>query len=703
MESSATGLIFNPVVPLWVLAIFALAIVGFFIFGLVRGARGAWLRLLAGLVLLAAFADPKLSQELRDPLSDVALLLVDESASQTIDGRAELTEEAAATIQATAEKLSDPDSPLELRIATVKSKTGEAFDDPGTRLFTEIETALADVGEDRIAGAILITDGRAHDAPDWSALDEDAIATRFPAPLHVLSTGRDDSFDRRLVLESAPAFGIVGEDVSIRLRIEDIGKTPTGAPPPQVMLRIDGKDVRRDVLTVGTSTTISAKLNKGGASVFEIVVTELGGEITQRNNRALFTVRGARDRLRVLLVSGEPHAGERSWRNLLKADPSVDLVHFTILRPPSKMSGTPIRELSLIPFPTRELFMQKIDDFDLVIFDRYTRRGVLAPAYLANVAEYVRQGGATLIAAGPNFGGPSSLYRSPLAEIMPATPTGGSVEKFYTPLLTDPGMKHPVTADLPQAGEEPKWGRWARLIDIDPRRGDVLMAGEGEEPLLVLDRVGEGRVAMLASDTAWLWSRGFEGGGPLAEMLRRVAHWLMKEPQLEEDALTAEVIGSRVEITRRSLGEAPSSADISTPSGDRVAAQFRSAGPGKWQATFDAQEAGLFSITDGVLETSAAVGPPSPKEFENPLATFDILRPVTAVTGGAEIMLRDKGIPEVRRVSGARKTSGTGWIGLRERGAYVVRDATLTPLAPGWLALLIAAGLLLGAWRMEGR
>ena len=703
MELSATGLIIDPVVPIWVLAIFAVLILAFFVFGLVRGARGAWLRLLAGLVLLAAFADPKLSNELRDPLSDVALLLVDESASQTIDGRRELTNEASAALQAAAENLGDADAPLEFRVATVKSTAGEASDDTGTRLFTAMETALADVGEDRIAGAILITDGRAHDAPDWSALDDDAIAARFPAPLHILSTGRDDSYDRRLVLESAPAFGIVGEDVSIRLRVEDIGETPAGAPPAQVTLRIDGKDVRRDVMTIGNSSTVSAKLDKGGSSVFEVVVTELDGEITTRNNRALFTVKGARDRLRVLLVSGEPHAGERSWRNLLKADPSVDLVHFTILRPPSKMSGTPIRELSLIPFPTRELFMQKIDDFDLVIFDRYTRRGVLAPAYLANVAEYVRQGGATLIAAGPNFGGPASLYRSPLAEIMPALPTGGSVEKFFTPLLTDQGKKHPVTADLPQASDTPDWGPWGRLIDIQPRTGDVLMAGENEEPLLVLDRVGEGRVAMLASDTAWLWSRGFEGGGPLAEMLRRVSHWLMKEPQLEEDALTAEVSGSRIEIIRRSLGDAPSTADIVTPSGDRAVAQFRAVGPGKWRAIYEAEEAGLFSITDGVLESSAAVGPPSPKEFENPLATFDILRPVTAVTGGAEIMLRNSGVPELRRVSGTRKTDGTGWIGLRERGAYVVRDASLTPLAPGWLALLIAAGLLLGAWRMEGR
>ena len=98
-------------------------------------------------------------------------------------------------------------------------------------------------------------------------------------------------------------------------------------------------------------------------------------------------INGVRDRLRVLLVSGEPHAGERTWRNLLKSDASVDLVHFTILRPPEKQDGVPVDELSLIAFPTRELFIEKIEDFDLIIFDRYRRRGILPSLYLENIAQ----------------------------------------------------------------------------------------------------------------------------------------------------------------------------------------------------------------------------------------------------------------------------------------------------------------------------
>jgi len=699
--NSATGIVFAPVVPLWVLAVFAVFIAAIFVFSLMRGARGAWLRLLAGLALLAALADPKLTQEDREPLSDVALLLIDESASQTIDGRAELTARAAESIRAAADGLARR-APLELRVATVDSRARRATDDTGTPLFDAMETALADVGKDRIAGAVLITDGRAHDAPDFGALDEEAIAERFTGPVHVLSTGREGAYDRRLILESAPGFGIVGEEVQLRLRVVDQGPAP--AAIARVTLSIDGRPVLRDTVNLDVPTTVSARLDKGGASVFEVEVEELAGEITTRNNRALFTVQGARDRLRVLLVSGQPHAGERAWRNLLKADPSVDLVHFTILRPPTKMSGTPIRELSLIPFPTRELFMEKVDDFDLVIFDKYVRRGVLAPAYLANVTQYVRRGGAVLIAAGPDFGGPSSLYRSPLADIMPATPTGGSLNTLFTPLLTETGEKHPVTATLPQADAvDPTWGRWMRLIEIEPRSGHVLMSDEGGKPLLMLDRVGEGRVAMLATDTAWLWSRGYEGGGPLAEMLRRVSHWLMKEPQLEEDALTAAANGADVEIVRRSLGDAPTAADIVAPSGARVSVPFVQSGPGRWRAQFEAQEQGLYSITDGELEAPAAVGPASPKEFENPLATFDLLAPVADATGGATMMLREAGIPTLRRVSGTRRAYGPDWIGLRERGAYVVRDSRLTSLAPGWLALLIAAALLLGAWRMEGR
>jgi len=205
-------------------------------------------------------------------------------------------------------------------------------------------------------------------------------------------------------------------------------------------------------------------------------------ELTLQNNRAVVTVSGVRDRLRVLLVSGEPHAGERVWRNLLKADPSVDLVHFTILRPPDKQDATPINELSLIAFPSRELFQEKLRSFDLVVFDRYSERGVLPLVYFQNLASYVQDGGALLVSSGPEFAGIESIYRTPLSQVLPVQPTGQIVTQPFKPNLTPDGLAHPVTRELPGRNQEkaaPSWGPWFRILGANKVSGQTVMAGGG--------------------------------------------------------------------------------------------------------------------------------------------------------------------------------------------------------------------------------
>ena len=169
-------------------------------------------------------------------------------------------------------------------------------------------------------------------------------------------------------------------------------------------------------------------------NIVEIEAAPLsGGELTLVNNRAVVSIDGVRDKLRVLLVSGEPNPGERTWRNLLKSDPSVDLVHFTILRPPEKQDGTPINELSLIAFPTRELFQQKIDQFQLIIFDRYARQGVLPMIYFDNITRYVRDGGAVLVDAGPDYASQTSIWHTPLDVVLPAEPSGSVTNEAFRP------------------------------------------------------------------------------------------------------------------------------------------------------------------------------------------------------------------------------------------------------------------------------
>lgn len=696
---NASSIVFDPFVPwaaIWAAGAAALALVVFA--GWLRSPAWA-LRALGFAVLLVALANPALVREDRRGLPDVALVVVDESESQTIGDRAAETAAAEADIRAELDALADdPDNPLETRVVRVRNEGGPVGD-PGTTLMTALSEAASEIPTDRIAGAIVITDGQAHDA--------DAL-TVFPGPVNSLITGERGEFDRRLDVSAAPAFGIVGESVTFRLSVEEHGRE--SAAPARVTIAVDGEIVGEAQAVPGRETELTAKIAHGGANVVELAVAAEEGELTERNNRAAFTVNGVRDRLRVLLVSGEPHAGERTWRNLLKADPSVDLVHFTILRPPTKQDGTPVYELSLIAFPTRELFLEKVDEFDLIIFDRYRRRGVLPSPYIANISRYVRDGGAVLLAAGPYFAGVESLYRTPLAEILPVEPTSDVIERPYAPRITELGARHPVTAGLDRfaaAGEGedeagPNWGRWLRQIAVRPLSGDALMSGIEENPLLVLDRVGEGRVAVLASDHAWLWSRGFEGGGPQAELLRRLAHWLMKEPELEEEALTATAEGARLTVTRRSVDETPETLEVTAPSGAQTVLNFEAAGPGRWRTVFEAQEQGLHRMTDGELTAIAAVGPPSPIEFEQAVSTEDVLAPIAAATEGGVLRLQD-GPPEVRRVREGRNASGRGWVGLARREAYAVENVSLTPLAPGWLMLTLAAATMIFAWRVEGR
>ncbi len=685
MMSGAASLLLDPLVAWPVLyALAALAALGLAI-GFWRGLSGAWLRVLTALVLLTAIANPSLQREDRAPLSDIVLLVVDESASQTLSDRAAQTAEAIARVTQSVAEIPN----TELRIIRFQ----DGAEDAGSLAMTALAEALAEEPRARIAGAILLSDGRIHD------LD---LAPALPAPLHLLLTGRSDDWDRRLIVKNAPAFAILNEEVTLTLRIEDEG-APPGATEADLTIAVDDAAPQTYRIPVGQDIDLPVRLPHGGMNVLQFSTPAQDGELTDRNNAAVVQINGVRDRLRVLLVSGEPHAGERVWRNLLKSDASVDLVHFTILRPPEKQDGIPVTELSLIAFPTRELFVEKIKEFDLIIFDRYSMRGILPMSYLENVANYVREGGTVLVAAGPEFGAVDSLWRSPLAEVLPVEPTARVIEEGFRPKLTELGKKHPVTEGLEALAPQGGWGRWFRLVEVTPIAGQVVMSGPGDRPLLVLDRVGQGRVAVLASDQAWLWGRGYEGGGPQLELLRRLAHWMLKEPELEEEALTATVQGETLTITRRSVApNPPGDLTITGPDGATATLQMPEAGPGRYQTDWKAPTMGLYRLAQGDLTRVIAVGPSAPKEFEQTIASGETLEPVITPTNGG-IQRLETGIPDIRTVREGRPASGRGWIGITPRGAYVTQDITVAPLMPAWLWLILAATLALSAWLVEGR
>ena len=702
MTGNAMSLATAPLLP-WP-AIAALGAVGVLAlaFGVLRGARGVLWRMIAVAILLAALVNPSVVEEKRQPQRDTAIIIVDESPSQRIGDRQHATDEALAGLS---ERLAREPN-LDVRVIRA-GKPQPGVGDDGTRLFTALTRAMSDVPRQRLAGIVMITDGQVHDVP---AGDAKAVAETIGAQLHVLLSGLPDEGDRRLVVAQAPSFGLVGKELQLKIRVEDLPEKPRDKPEAAqgqavVTWRKDGGSPRQVTVPVGRDVPLTFPIDHGGPNILELAVEPGPRELTLDNNHAVVVVNGVRDRLRVLLVSGEPHAGERVWRNILKSDPSVDLVHFTILRPPEKQDGTPIRELSLIAFPIRELFDVKLDEFDLIIFDRYSRRGVIPQAYLENVARYVRKGGAFLEAAGPSFGTPLSLSRSPLGSILPTEPTGNVYEEGYKPQLTDLGRRHPVTEDLPgagAAGSYPSWGRWFRQVDSRVQRGITVMNGDHGGPLLVLDRVGQGRVAQLLSDQMWFWARGFEGGGPQVELLRRLAYWLMKEPDLEENDLRAMVEGDSLVVTRQSLEPDDRPVSISAPDGSSRSLTLTPENGGRSSGRLAISEMGLYRVTDGTRTALAAAGPLNPIEFADVRSTPEKLGPVAAASGGGVFWVGTGVIPEIRRVSPERTAAGRNWMGFRANGDYTVTGFTETPLLPGIAALLLIIGGLLAAWRREG-
>src|SRR6056297_3845396 len=675
-------LIFDPLLPWLLIAVLGAALVIGVGLALWRGLSGWPLRALAGLVILAALSGPVYQVEDRAPLSDIVLMLEDQSASQQLVDRASTTAQAADELAA---RLSARPNTEVRRIAIP-----DGADNSGTQAMTALSEALAEEPRGRIAGTILLSDGRIHDvdrAPD------------LPAPLHLLHTGRSTDWARRLTIKNAPAFAILGEEVTLTLTLTDDGAAPEGVENVPLDISTDGEESQRFNVPLGRDIELPLTLPHGGRNVLQFTTPEAPGELTDRNNTALVQINGVRDRLSVLLVSGEPHAGGRTWRNLLKSDSSVDLVHFTILRPPEKQDGVPVSELSLIAFPTRELFLEKIEDFGLIIFDRYKRRGILPAIYLDNVRSYVEGGGAVLVAAGPDFASADSIYRSPLADIIPAEPTARVFERGYQPEITELGDRHPVTAGL--SGTE-SWGRWMRQIDVDPIAGDVLMSGIDDRPLLVLDRVGEGRVSLIASDHAWLWSRGFENGGPQLDLLRRLAHWMMKEPELEEEALWAEPTGQTMRIIRRTLEDSIGAVTIIRPDGTEEEITLDEVSPGQFEALYTGAEIGLYRLSEGDQDAVVGLGPAAPRECEQTIASGDALEPAIDATNGGVRRL-EEGLPGIRAVGEGRPAAGRGWLGITPREAYETLDVTQTPMLPGWLVLLLASGLILGAWLREGR
>jgi hypothetical protein len=655
--------------------------------------KGALLRLVAFGLILLGLVNPSLINEDREKLRDVVAVVVDKSGSQILGARAKDTERAKLALGEQLAKRNFTD------IRTIEVNEADSAND-GTRLFEALRVGLTDVPSERLAGIIAITDGQVHDVPPTLK------SLGFLTPFHALVTGVENEIDRRIEVIEAPRFGLVGKDQTITFIVFENGKTGKTAG---VSIKRDGKLIQNLNVKTGVPTRSTVKIDHAGANLFEIDVAGIEGELTLLNNTALVTMDGVRDTLKVLLVSGEPNAGERTWRNFLKADANVDLVHFTILRPPEKQSqdSATAKELSLIQFPTRELFQQKIGDFDLIIFDRYSNQTILPSSYFDNIARYVQNGGALLIAAGPEFGAPGGLQTTSLKNVIPVTTTGQIIEQPFLARVTGVGKRHPVTHNL--TGDEvdpPNWAPWFRLIGAEAQSGSTIMSGPNNGPLLVLSRQGKGRVGLFLSDQTWLWARGYGEGGPYLDLLRRLSHWLMKEPELEEEALRLVAKNGAITITRQTLAEQAEPVTLTMPDGTTQTIVLSQVEAGIWRGLVTVKQNGLYKANDSKLTALVNMGSPNPREFRDVVSDLDILQPIALETGGSVRRLNQSSgfvMPRIVDISTGSRFAGSDYIGLRSNNAYVVKGVGLFPLTAGLLGLLLLLVGVVLAWMREGR
>lgn len=708
MEFSSSTIVFAPLLAEFPLILIFLIFLSALLFAFYAFRKSIPLRIIAFAVIFIAVLNPSIKTEERESVKDKAIILVDNTASQNIAQRKSSTQKA---LEHYKEEFSKIDN-LDTEIIELTGQENEGVG--GTMLFSALEKGFADIPKSRRAGALIITDGVIHDTPNEREINY---------PVNALITGEKGEKDRRVQVNYAPAYGIVGQEITIKFKIEDFG-TDLGKNV-EIELRSAGNIVGKLNVQEGIEQEVTFEIENAGDNYFEITAQNIPNEITTVNNTAHIMIKGIKDRMRVLLVSGLPYIGERTWRNILTSDPGIDLIHFTILRTPDKINDAPSHEMALIAFPVDELFDKKLDSFDLVIFDRYKVNWILPPVYFDNIREYTEKGGGLLITSGPSFAGENSLYNTALGDIIPAKPAGVLMEEKFTPQLTEIGEIHPVTSFLEKDGQ--KYGNWFRQVPvIADNSSDILMNGIDNHPLLILKRTQKGRIAQIASDQIWLWARGYNGGGPYSELLRRIIHWLLKEPELDENLLDIKLSENDViTVTKRNIGNLSDNTEnneielvMHKPDGSSEKINLkplqseRENHKGLFSADIKAEQQGVYSfeaINDNIITNNTKssgkfilVGEMNGKEMNNIVSTEDILAPIVTDSGGYIGKINNK-FPDISYDNNLPDFIKYNKIRLIKNNDFVVTGVSLKPLMPAWLYAILALILIVLAWWREGK
>lgn len=657
---------------------------------------GSIWRVVAVCAIALLILNPVRVTQTRKAEPNIALVVVDDSPSQLLGNRKAQTDEALKALETKAAAIPN----LKLHVVRLSDTVRPPVKE--TTLWSVMAQQLTSIPAHRLAGVLLLTEGQVHDIPSSeSDAERDAIRqTLHQRPLHVLLSGSPDEYDRWLELGDTPRFGTVDSNLPLQVTAHS---NRSGDGP--FTLTVHHTDGTRESFPIaaGESRAIPFTLKHTGDNM---VLLELSGseeELSTANNRQVVRIHGTRNALRVLLITGKVYPGQRVWRNFLKADPSIDLVHFNILRNVQDEDGVPVSEMSLIPFPVDELFGEKIERFDLIVIDQFTGGGLIPRPYLNSIAQFVNNGGALLFVPDPEKAFAGDLMGSDVRGLLPLNWEKEPREQTFTPALSEAGRKHPVTAALGLENPKRKAGNWYRFLQAGQPEDTAfsLLQTPGAEPLLVLNKHGKGRVALLLTDQLWLWARGHDGGGPFQMLVRNMIHWLLGEPDLEDTALSARIDNRTLHIHYRSVRGSVVTLTVRSPSGAERQVMVTLNQNGEGSETVPAEEAGIYTVSDSDGRQAYAIaGEATSREWQRITQDATTLQPVADLArGGVYPLTQDT--PNLGMIDAGADAAGNHWTGLVDNRAFSVTGTERTPLAPLWVYFLLGIAAAVMAWRNE--
>lgn len=554
-----------------------------------------------------------------------------------------------------------------------------------TRIGESIDSLIRGLAADPPAGILLFSDGADHGRLAAAGQNGGQLAPVPIYPVLLPEGGPPDAAVEEIIVDP---YAFVRNAFEVRARISVRGLPQRSL---NVTLRRDGQVIgqQRAVIPEGGDTVevvFSTTPQRVGTFAYSVEIPTLPGDSIRENNRRFAIVRVVRDRIRVLQVVGEPSWDTRFLRSYLKNDPNVDLISFKILRTRENQDHTPEGELSLIPFPTRELFTEELAGFDLVIFQNFDYRPyfhVFPGQLLGNLRKFVEEDGGGFLMIGGSMSFASGGYaRTPIEQILPLGLSGGGgvSESEFRPVLTEQGQRHPIT-NLDRAPEDALaiWSELPPLIGTNlvgsPKPGATTLMhhpqrrspGGTEMPVLSVMEAGQGRSMALTADSSWRWSFTTAGeGGSTVHYQRFWNHairWLVQDPEFGRVRLETDrdryAPGQPVEARCTVMDE-----QYRPSEGAEARIEQRSrTGDDQWKAVeLDERSPGVFvgeHIPDqgGVMELRCAaahhgesvgeddavvlvdeMGP----ELQNPLVNNALLEALAARSGGKTLMPDDR-------------------------------------------------------------